>query len=351
MARFDVVVRALDAVEPHPNADRLELAAIGGYRAVVGKGQFEAGELVAYIPEASVLPEDLIEQMGLHGKLAGPQHNRVHAVRLRGALSQGLVLKIKPHWSEGQSVMAELGITKFEPEIPEELKGAVYTLEREEGLTFDLENIKAFPKVFEEGEEVVFTEKIHGVFLAVGAHPTVGNPQHFEGRAWVGSKGLFAGRMAFDHTVDNPNVYVRSAITHNLYRVAMDLAVQYNQTVFVLGEAFGAGVQDLGYGGPSQFRVFSIVVNGEYVNDETLDLLIGKMGLQRAPVVYRGPFSHALLQAHTTGKESVSGQNLHVREGVVVTPIVERIDPQLGRVALKSVSEAYLLRKNGTEYS
>jgi hypothetical protein len=41
----------------------------------------------------------------------------------------------------------------------------------------------------------------------------------------------------------------------------------------------------------------------------------------------------------------------HIREGVVVTPVVEREDMRLGRVALKSVSEKYLLRKGGTEYS
>lgn len=351
MARFDVVVRALDAVEPHPNADRLELAAIGGYRAVVAKGQFEQGELVAYIPEAAVLPAELIASMGLEGKLAGSNHNRVHAVRLRGALSQGLVLKAQPDWTEGQSVMAELAIEKFEPEIPEELKGAAYVLEREEGLTFDLDNIKAFPHVFEEGENVVFTEKIHGVFLAVGAHPTDSNPRHFKNRAWVGSKGLFAGRMAFDHSVDNPNVYVRTAMAHNLYTHVMNLATQYNRTVFILGEAFGAGVQDLGYGGSNQFRVFSIVVDGAFVGDVELDTLVAQMGLLRAPVVYRGPFSHEVLKLHTAGKESVSGNALHVREGVVVTPVVERIDAQLGRVALKSVSDEYLLRKGGTEYS
>lgn len=351
MARFDVVVRALDAVDPHPNADRLELAAIGGYRAVVAKGDFARGELIAYIPEGAVLPADLIAKMGLDGKLAGPAHNRVHAVRLRGALSQGLVVKCKAHWTDGQSVMNELGVTKFEPEIPEELKGAAYALERDEGLTFDLENIKAFPNVLNDGEEVVFTEKIHGVFLAVGAHPVATNARHVEGKAWVGSKGLFAGRMAFDHSVDNPNVYVRMAIAHKLYHHAMMLAQEFEQTVFILGEAFGTGVQDLGYGQSSQFRVFSIVINGVFVNDAQLEQLIAQMGLQRAPVVYRGPFSQAILEEHTQGRENISGQALHVREGVVVTPVTERIDPQLGRVALKSVSEAYLLRKNGTEFS
>lgn len=32
-------------------------------------------------------------------------------------------------------------------------------------------------------------------------------------------------------------------------------------------------------------------------------------------------------------------------------PVVERIDPLIGRVCLKSISADYLLRKGGTEYN
>lgn len=358
MATFDVTVRRLTSVEAHPNADRLELAVVEGYRAVVAKGQFAPGDLIAYIPEAAVLPSALIESLGLTGKLAGPDHNRVHAVKLRGALSQGIVVAAEPEWAEGQSVMALLGITKFVPEIPAELDGVVYALEREEGLTFDVENIKTFPHVLEAGEEVTMTEKIHGVFLAVGAAPqrlARHDGGHFDGRAWVSSKGLLADRLAFDHrSEDAPNVYLRTAQRLNLYAVAMQLADETGQIVFLLGEAFGLGVQDLAYGGQAgqpQFRAFSIVVGGRFLSDAELEQTLQRMGLVRATVLYRGPFSQAILEEHTNGKESVSGQGVHLREGVVVVPLVERDDPFAGRVCFKSVSEAYLLRKGGTEYS
>ena len=92
MAVFESKVHALK-VEPHPNADRLELAAVGGFRCVVQKGAFKNGDLAAYIPEAAVCPEWLIKELGLEGRLAGSKHNRVKAVKLRGALSQGLVYR------------------------------------------------------------------------------------------------------------------------------------------------------------------------------------------------------------------------------------------------------------------
>ena len=134
-----------------------------------------------------------------------------------------------------------------------------------------------------------------------------------------------------------------------------------DRPVFVVGEVFGAGVQDLAYGvsaegeGPLGLRVFDVYVGrrgqGAYLDDAALDAACQAMGLDRVPVVYRGPYSDEALAEHTSGSETVSGTGVHVREGVVVRPATEREDPALGRVQLKSVSDDYLTRKGGTEYT
>jgi RNA ligase (TIGR02306 family) len=56
MSTFSVEIVELDDVQPHPNADLLELAVIGGYRAVVGKGLHQKGDMVLYIPEEALAP-------------------------------------------------------------------------------------------------------------------------------------------------------------------------------------------------------------------------------------------------------------------------------------------------------
>ena len=71
----------------------------------------------------------------------------------------------------------------------------------------------------------------------------------------------------------------------------------------------------------------------------------------RRVMTHRGIFSKEALDEHTNGKETVSGKNLHVREGVVVRPVIERRHDEIGRVQLKSVSEKYLLRRGGTEFN
>lgn len=110
-------------VHEHPNADALELAQVGLYRAVVPKGAYRTGETALYIPEQSVLPAGLIEELGLTGRLAGSSSDRVRAVRLRGELSQGIVCRpralaevdLDRAAAAGTDFAPTLGIVKWVP--------------------------------------------------------------------------------------------------------------------------------------------------------------------------------------------------------------------------------------------
>lgn len=358
MATFSVSVVTLDDVRPHPNADRLELGVVGGFCVVIAKGQYRAGEKVVYIPEGAVLPPELIERLGLVGKLAGSAKNRVKAVRLRGELSQGLLVSPDAAWELGDNVAEALGVTKYEPPIPPALAGEVYVLDIDEVISFDLDDIKRYPGVIAEGELVTMTEKIHGTFTMVGARPsrdTRESDGHREGRSFVSSKGLMHKRLGFKHNEANAhNTYLRTAHDHGIYAVVESLADRWGENAFILGETFGVGLQDLVYGtshGKPDFRVFVIVRGKRFLNDAEIEELCAEFGLKRVPVLYRGPFTPEALHTHTSGQESVTGQAVHLREGVVVTPCQERYDSKIGRVSLKSVSEAYLDRKGGTEFN
>jgi RNA ligase (TIGR02306 family) len=353
MSTFQVVVTRLSGVETHPNADSLSLAVVGDYRTVIKKGQYQAGDLVAYIPESAVLPLEVLRHLQMEGSslLAGPDKNRVKAIKLRGELSQGLCYPVEPDWAEGQDVTDLLGITKYEPPIPAHLMGQVQNIGVEHTFHFDIENIKAWPDVLQEGEPVVFTEKIHGTWSCFGLQDGV------QGLI-VSSKGLFGQGLAFKDVPENAlNLYVR--VSRRL-GIENRLRQLFGSNVYLIGEVFG--VQDLKYGASAAsdeklgFRVFDIYLGkagqGAYLGDEDLDKACERLSIPRVPVLYRGPFSKEELCRHTSGRETVSGSALHIREGVVVAPLVERSHPRLGRVKLKSVSSDYLLRKdkNATEF-
>jgi len=360
MSSFAVTAERL-TIHPHPNADALELAQVGLYRAVVGKGIYETGDWSIYIPEQAILPESLIEELGLTGRLAGKNHDRVKAIRLRGELSQGIVCRPKALHDilgpggvfdgddletcaeRGVDFAPLLGITKWVPEIPTHMAGVM--VEAPDLLRWvDIENIKRFPDIFAPGEPVVATEKVHGTCCLTTVTAA--------GETLVTSKGFGGKGLAIAES--DSNVYWRAVRAHKVAEFAADLIGVYGASrVGVFGEVYGSGVQDLGYGvnagvepGYAAFDI-AIDVPGEGVSWVS-PALFPNRGPATVPVLYEGPYDEALLLDLAEGK-TVLGAGAHIREGVVVRPAAERFSPVTGSRAIgKFVSGAYLTRKGAT---
>ncbi|MBD0838041.1 RNA ligase (ATP) [Streptomyces sp. TRM68416] len=342
-------------VHEHPDADALELAQVGLYRAVVAKGAYRTGEVAVYIPEQSVLPSGLIEELGLTGRLAGSNSDRVKAVRLRGELSQGIVCRPKAladvdlvrAAAEGTDFAERLGITKWVPPIPPTMSGEVESAP--ELLPWvDIENIQRYPGIFAAGEPVVLTEKLHGSACLVTY--VAG-----EERVYVSSKGFGSKSLALKE--DPRNLYWRAVRGHGVAEVAARLAERLGaRRVGIFGEVYGAGVQDLTYGADGRrdslgYAVFDVSaeIDGAVRWLDAGELIGGELPL--VPRLYAGPYDSERVLSVATGRETVSGRELHLREGVVIRPAVERYSPVTGgRAIAKAVSPAYLTRKGGTEF-
>ena len=135
-----------------------------------------------------------------------------------------------------------------------------------------------------------------------------------------------------------------------------DYPTVFETGIYLLGEIYGKGVQDLTYGTTEpEFRLFDIYVGepgkGRYLDYDEKVRVCTDYNIPMVPLIYRGPFSKDKILEWTDGKETVSGRKLHIREGVVIRPVKERNDSKLGRVMLKSVSTDYLFRKNATEFN
>ncbi|MEU8773686.1 RNA ligase (ATP) [Streptomyces sp. NPDC048606] len=357
MSTLRVTVEEL-TVHEHPNADALELAQVGLYRAVVAKGAYRTGEFALYIPEQAVLPAALIEELGLTGRLAGSGHDRVRAVRLRGELSQGLVCRPRAldgidlalAAKEGTDFAATLGVVKWVPPIPTTMNGEV---EAAPDLLpwVDVENLQRYPGIFEPGEPVTLTEKLHGT-ACLTTHLADGD------RVLVSSKGFGSKGLALKE--DDRNLYWRAVRGHGVPEVAARLAARLGATrVGIFAEVYGSGVQDLGYGArsgdaenPPGYAVFDVSaeIDGQVRWLDPAEVLEdGELPL--VPRLYTGPYDPAVVFDLASGRETVSGRDLHLREGVVVRPVTERHSPVVGgRAIAKAVSPAYLTRKGGTEY-
>ncbi|OPC84184.1 RNA ligase (ATP) [Embleya scabrispora] len=347
-------------IHPHPNADALELAQVGLYRAVVPKGTYTTGDAALYIPEQAVVPDPLIAELGLTGRLAGPDHNRVRAIRLRGELSQGIVCRpaslagvdLEAAAAAGTDFAERLGVTKWVPPIPVHMSGDV--VPAPDLLRWiEIENIRRHPGLFTPGEHVIATEKIHGT-ACLYTHVAA------TGEGFVSSKGFGSKSLALvrnDH-----NLYWRTVLAHGVPEVAACIAKTLGaERVGIFGEVYGAGVQDLAYGVDAKqatpgYAVFDVALahaeGRQWLSAHVLPSLLRWNGeLPVVPRLYDGPYDEATLLGLAEGTETISGTSAHVREGIVVRPYYERHSPILGGRAIgKIVSEAYLTRKGGTEF-
>lgn len=129
-------IRTIGAINPHGNADSLEIAAIDGWNVVVRKGEYVAGDTIILCEIDSWIPTEVAPFLTKLGKeprvFEGVKGERLRTVKLRGVVSQGLVLPLRVLSEEfirnnwllvGADVTETLGILKYEKPLPACLVG------------------------------------------------------------------------------------------------------------------------------------------------------------------------------------------------------------------------------------
>lgn len=124
-------VRRIAEIKLHPNADALDIAVVDGWQLVTAKTNgFKAGDLVIYFEIDSWLPTEIAPFLS-KGKeprvFEGVKGERLRTIKLRGELSQGLIIPIdaapENAREEGTDLTEILGIKKYEKELPAQLAG------------------------------------------------------------------------------------------------------------------------------------------------------------------------------------------------------------------------------------
>lgn len=325
MSTHSVNVIEITEVRPHSNAERLEIVPVGGWQAVVKKGQFKPGDKAVYIEPDYTVPTAR-EEFAFLAK-EGRDRHRLKAVRLRGVLSFGLLIPLPAYLDDrpvGANVMADLGIERYEPpppkmansdELPPDQWPQVYASK------FDVESLQKYPDVIKPGEKVIVTEKIHGA-----------NARYlwFDGKFYMGSRTRWLKPDA-DHA------WKRASDADARIRAWCEA----NPSVVLYGEIYGA-VQSLKYGtkqGEVRFAAFAASHNGDWF--DTWQLLMTPC-LPCVPLIYNGPFNLATVLALAEHDSAVASAEMgHMSEGIVIVPEHERRDETIGRVILKYVSNRY----------
>ena len=332
MSTLIVEVCRIEKVLAHGNADALELAQIKGWQCVIPKGRYAMGDLVTYIPIDAVIPAEHSDRWGFTKYLS---NGRVRCAKLRGEPSFGVIVDLEDAaWIEGEDVKDVYGITKFIPPVKMGAGDAAPSHPLFPEYT-DVENLRNFPSVFTDGEEVIATEKLHGTSCRLGL---------IEGELMAGSMSV--RRVRPDNFADS--IYWQPMGMEGVSALLESLGQDARQVV-LYGEVFGSKIQNLNYGlvGTLGFRAFDLLVDGKFLDSAAFFETCAAFGVPSVPVLYQGPYALETIKALSEGPTTLAGG--HIREGVVVKPARERTDPKVGRVCLKYIGDPYLFAKNVTD--
>ena len=303
-------------LESHPNADALSLVMVGDFQCAVRTEDWKDGDLAIYIPPDSIVPET--EQFKFLG-----QHRRIKARKLRGEWSVGLLIPAPSGAKIGDDFMKQLGITHYEPQIHGHFSTGGDNVTEPEGFfpRYDVLNFRKYSRLFNDEEEVIVTEKLHGC----------------NSRFTCVDNQIYCGSRRFWKQEDPNNLWWKALDQNEALRTWL----KNHQDLTVYGEVFGQ-VQNLKYGakpGEIFFAAFDILKGDQWLDfDEAHEI---GASLPWVPLVYRGPFDKEKILAFAEG-DSLYPNAQNIREGVVVKPVRERTDHHIGRVQLKVVSNKYL---------
>jgi RNA ligase (TIGR02306 family) len=332
-------IRTIEAILPIEGADAIEVAKIGGWKVVTQKGIYKEGDVAIFCEIDSWIPHELAPFLS-KGKepreFNGVKGERLRTIRLRGQLSQGLLLSLSSlenilseTWEDGTDVTEFLGIQKWEMPVNAQLQG-------EAKGNFPSQ----IPKTDSERVQNLSASLITGLYK---------NKERFEVTEKLEGSSMTCYLLDGVFGVCSRNIDLKETEGNTFWKVArrekieekMRVEFEHFEGVAIQGELIGPGIQGNYYNLPDhEFYVFDIFDcdEQEYLKSSERECIIEAIDLKHVPVIKHSfalPFpsvDHLLEMA-----EGSSELNDKItREGIVFKLVN-------GSFSFKAVSNKYLM--------
>jgi RNA ligase (TIGR02306 family) len=334
-------IRKIESINPIDGADAIEVATVGGWKVVVKKGEFFVGDLALYFEIDSWIPTELAPFLS-KGKepreFEGVKGERLRTIKLRGQLSQGLLMPVNilpdgdccMDGNIGEDVSEILGIKKWEKPMNAQLAGMARgnfptqipktDQERAQNL------VKEITTVINDGTRFEVTEKLEGSSMTCYL---------IEGVFGVCSRNL-------DLKETEGNAFWATARREGVEEKMR--AIDPYWSFAIQGELIGPGIQGNIYNlKETKFYVFDIynIQTGGYLDPVDRHALIDRMGLNHVPIISDSDKLQGLLGIKDFDSilSFAEGESLLYnteREGVVFREVN-------GGMSFKAISNKYLL--------
>lgn len=318
-------------VGKHPNADTLSITQVlGNYPVIFRTGEFIEGDVASYIPVDTVVPRGSSIHLEFLFEGTNKSEVRIKAKKLRGILSMGMLTPEIPEGAEvGDSCQQYFNLTKYEePEVRSLFlsQGVNKPAPNTPAPLYDLEGLRRYPDLFEEGEMVFVTEKIHGANTRV---------------TWVDGR-LHVGSRRFWVDPDGDSVWAKAVRKHP----GIETLCKEIEGAVLYGETYGK-VQELKYGvNGVAFVAYDLYDRTRYCSPMFTYAMCGDFDVPHVPLIGQMSFDIEEIYSLAEGKSLIPTAD-HVREGIVIAPVIPRYDDTIGYAKLKLVGEGYLLKKKG----
>jgi RNA ligase (TIGR02306 family) len=309
-------IRKIAAIEPIEGADAIEVAVVDGWKVVVKKGEFAVDSLALYLEIDSWVPTELAPFLS-KGKepreFEGVKGERLRTVKLRGQISQGLLLPLSvvfelPPTTDvdilGADMTEALGIIKWERPMNAQLAGMARGNFPALVPKTDQERIQNLTRSFEQYQQDTWsiTEKLDGSSCTF----------------YLDDEGVFH--------VCSRNLDLKEDEANSFWKVARKFDIEgimrrnFMVRMAIQGEMIGEGIQGNQYKTQLDFYVYDMynTHTGQYILPVQLKAACEKLGLKHVPILAEdislvGESVSGIL-AQAEGKSELNGSE---REGLV----------------------------------
>jgi RNA ligase (TIGR02306 family) len=330
-------IKIIDDIQPIEGADMIELAVVGGWKVVVAKDVgHKVGDHVIYCEIDSFLPikpEFEFLRKSSYKKMGDQEGFRLKTIKLRGQVSQGLILPMSVFgdfgWTayEGLDVTEMLGIQKYEPPVPAQLAG------KAKG------NFPGFIQKTDEERVQNLTRDYEGWKLQ-SAH------QFYAAEKLDGSSATFYLRDG-QFGVCSRNLELVEVEDNTFWKVAREMKIEerlreLGRNIAIQGELIGEGVQGNSYKIKGHtvrfFNVFDIDTFQKLGLNDLTYIIVDMFGFQTVPIIevpFTLPETVGELLQNAEGKSVLNSQT--EREGLVIRSLDNTI-------SFKAISNKFLLK-------
>lgn len=335
----------IDSVVNHPNADRLDLCKVGGWQVVSKRDLYKAGDLAVYLEIDSWVPHTLDPSLTKEGHepkvYNGVPGQRLRTVRLRGELSQGMLLPFNvcmsnyegeassTDWNVGDDLTEVLGIQKWEMEIPAQLAGQTKGSFPSQFPKTDQERVQNLSKLIED-----LTEPTRPLSV-------------FQIQEKLEGSSMTCYIIDGEFGVCSRNLDLKETEGNTFWQVARKLDIENKMrqyfgfgNVAIQGELIGPGIQGNIYNlKEPTMRVFDAFNSFDKMDPRQVQWACDSMGLEMVPVLGTIQTNDPLFTIEDLLKlaegKSVLNPNQE-REGIVLKHCSD------GNMSFKAISNKYL---------